>query len=228
MTLPHLAAWRPGHRGVHLVGSATATTPADGYIGPIGSTLVVPIPAGAIAGDLLLAFVTTAAGVPTPGGWTQVTTDGFPAFAYLYSRTMQSGDTDLTISGYGDAPYSGVAFAVRGASPVSPFGQTISQSVISQSGLYLPDFAATRPRALLVAACFNIAFIGSPVAQTGTAEGGLTADIGHWDYFGAPTQVEHGWIGAHEYLNDVATKSGRYFTQSPAGAHGILGVVVQP
>lgn len=216
-----------GGRTTYLVGGVAASSPADGYNGAAPASVTIPVPAGAVVGDLLVAFLSTsvvATSANLPAGWTEQVqlNNGGVAKAWVITRFMQSGDTGVTFTSPNEA-YSGCMVAVRGADRANPVSQVISAAPT----LSVPSFAASRGESIALL-CATM-MLGNPLAgQACSAFGGPTMLVGHWMYAAGGIAGEFGHGVAHERLYDLAAKTGRYFTQTPAGAHCITGVVVQP
>lgn len=82
-----------------------------------GATVVVPVPAGAVAGDwIVVGLVCARVAVPDVAGWSAVvpaTTIGSRSLAVLV-RPMVAGDTSYTVTFSGEGGVAATATAVRG------------------------------------------------------------------------------------------------------------------
>lgn len=100
-----------------IVGTETA-----GYDATTPTSQTVDIPSGAVAGDLLLVFISAKSAITPPSGWTLVG-EKIESFSgagrvSLYYRTRQSGDgANVTFTQASAAPFLLACTAVRGTYP---------------------------------------------------------------------------------------------------------------
>ena len=91
---------------------------AISYIGTgtsTGSTnIVLGIPAGVQAGDLLLAVITSNAAETAPTGWTRIVATGSPTFISVFTKYATASETSVTFSGTGSLT-RGTMSAYRGS-----------------------------------------------------------------------------------------------------------------
>ncbi len=114
----------------------------------VGTTsLVPPLPAGMVAGDLMLLVMHTANhAVTTPTGWTEVT--GSPISAgtanaaggvriTVYYRWWVSGDATPTVSVTSGTVTNGMIFGYRGVDMTTPFDATPTSNIVAAASTTL-------------------------------------------------------------------------------------------
>ena len=108
-----------------------------------GTTQTVPIPAGYIAGDTLLLFVSITSSVSVPSGWSLLSsTTNTPSGGYVYSKIATSSESSVSLSGL-NTTTSSVIVAYRNANgfdvTISSGGGT-STSATTLANAFSPSF----------------------------------------------------------------------------------------
>jgi hypothetical protein len=104
----------------------------------VGNAPTVAVPAGVVAGDALLLFVTTAGVAPTaPTNWTVISSS--PTESLIYFKIATSSETSLTLNNIGNGGLS-VMLAYRGVGYVDVIGTPTTAS----SSAATPNSVTTR------------------------------------------------------------------------------------
>lgn len=146
--------------------------------GGSSTNLTVPLPAGAVAGDLLVAHACSrlTADWTSPSGWTPVaevdagnTSEG--ATNALFWRVMESGDTGWTGTWSASRAAGCGVVALRGADPTSPIADFATDLSTGSSTVNFPAVTVAHDDSMLVG--------GVAAVATATAEPATTTE--RWD-----------------------------------------------
>ncbi len=171
------------------------------------TTMNVASPAGVVIGDLLLAHVsadnTTAAQIPTPAGWTKITSrDGDsthcivayyrfvidPQSSYPWSFPNPSGAIRL--------------MAFRGVDPVTPIDAFDSNMLLAAEQPRAPGITTTQPATMLVV-LFTQDLAPAPLAPVPNMTTVYTLNVGQYNILGAySVQPTAGATGARTTMGD--------------------------
>lgn len=163
-------------------GSITATYRSNSQVNGGGTTLTLPMPAGAQAGDVLLISgdngTAPATTITLGGGATYSPTDTFSTSygsAYYFAVVLVSGDIGsnitITAASTGDAYWLAVVYAISGGSVAAITSK--GHQLVSSGSLTFSSFspAATHVKTVILGMTFTSQTFGTPSGWT------LDADI---------------------------------------------------
>jgi hypothetical protein len=153
--------------GITFQGASSASTR--------GTSLSIPRPGGAAAGDVLVASIDVI-GTPSimaPTGWMLIGSNTSSSLTKATFRHLvsQSDPAAYMWSVPSDTTIAGIVVAYRGVDPVNPIDATGGQANGNNSSITAPSISTTTPNTMLVG-FFGIASNTSITPPTGTTERG--------------------------------------------------------